>query len=100
MIHRVLSITVILLSVFITQSPLIKINAEAKNLSPYKQGWNEGVNDGHAMVFHQNKISADQKGFDQFSQGYIDGWRSTCKEMGLTTGPDSGCELSMDAGNP
>ena len=28
--------------------------------------------------------------------GYLDGWRLTCKEMGLTVGADSGCELSMD----
>ena len=34
-------------------------------------------------------------GFDVFSNGYVAGWRSTCKEMGLARGPDSNCELSI-----
>lgn len=33
---------------------------------------------------------------DGFGQGYVDGWRSTYKEMGLDTGHDDSCELSMD----
>jgi len=66
-------------------------------MSVYKRGFAEGVKDGHDGIYHQAKLRPYEPGFDD---GYTDGWRSTCKEMGLDTGPDSGCELSMDAGTP
>ncbi len=62
----------------------------------YKKGYSEGVRDGHNMIFHQAKLIDYDGVHHTFGQGYVDGWRSTCKEMGLDTGPDSGCELSMD----
>ena len=57
------------------------------------EGFAQGVIDGHHSIFHHSKLRVNQEGF---ILGYIDGWRSTCKEMGLTTGPNSGCELSME----
>jgi len=37
-------------------------------------------------------------GFNDFSNGYMDGWNSTCKKNGLNTSPGSGCNSSIDAG--
>jgi hypothetical protein len=63
-------------------------------IAGYKEGFAEGVKDGHDLWFHHAKIWTYQPGF---GDGYVDGWRSTCKDNGLATGPDSSCELSMDA---
>ena len=74
----------------------------SEHSAAYKEGFSQGMKDGHHSIFHNEaKLiggSADQE--RDFDIGYMDGWRSTCKEMGLTVGADSGCELSMDAGTP
>ena len=74
----------------------------SKHSAAYKEGFAQGVTDGHYSIFHnQAKLiggsSDDERDFDI---GYLDGWRSTCKEMGLTVGADNGCESSMDVGTP
>lgn len=74
-------------------------NAMAQNSSDYKKGYDEGVKDAHAMVFHQIKLS-NYNASESFGQGYIDGWRTTCPEMGLALGPNGPCESSMDVGTP
>jgi hypothetical protein len=75
------------------------IGSETTNDSVYMEGFAQGVIDGHNSIFHQSKLK-DYSNLDGFGQGYVNGWRSTCKEMGLTVGADSGCELSMDVGTP
>ena len=71
----------------------------SKHSAAYKEGFAQGVIDAHNSIFHQSKLK-DYSNPDGLGQGYVDGWRSTCKEMGLTVGADSGCELSMDVGTP
>jgi hypothetical protein len=68
----------------------------------YKVGFAQGVRDGHHLTFHNQAKLADATPDEQndFDLGYTAGFRSTCKEMGLTTGPDNGCEGSIDAGLP
>ena len=74
-------------------------NAIAQNSSEYKKGYDEGVKDGHAMIFHQTKLT-NHNASESFGDGYIDGWRATCPEMGLASGPNGPCESSMDVGTP
>jgi hypothetical protein len=63
-------------------------------MAGYKQGFAEGVKDGHDSWFHHAKLRTYQPGF---FDGYVDGWHSTCKEMGLETSPGGACDSSMDA---
>lgn len=74
----------------------------SEHSAAHKEGFARGVKDGRHSVFHNEAKLIGASPDDQrvFDIGYLDGWRSTCKEMGLTVGADSGCEGSIDAGTP
>lgn len=74
-------------------------NALAYQSPEYKKGYAEGVKDAHALIFHQDKL-INYNASESFGQGYVDGWRATCPEMGLALGPNGPCESSMDVGTP
>jgi len=66
----------------------------------YRQGFKAGQHDAKTEILHQSKLHYVDGEPTPWTAGYLAGFRAMCPKVGLATGPDSPCELTMDRGNP
>lgn len=86
------------ISIILVTSAIVSTNTLAqarKHRAEYQTGFPDGISDGKHLNFYHNKLHDDQSGFDDYSNGYIDGWKKGCMKTGLS---GDSCDASMDAG--
>jgi hypothetical protein len=69
----------------------------APQIALYKAGFTQGVIDGHNGILNHKTPGKTVEEQLLYSLGYSAGWLMTCKERRFVTGPDSGCQLALDA---